>query len=177
MGTNECFLMRGSKMDDPMTVYFITSVLGDKLWAKRFYVGNNMVQGWPCPHEYDNAIPNNAILLPSDTWQWCKGEMLLFLKEVYKYLRENVIKEKAQIIIGCHYVGGHGGIKTVTEIGDDKIKYDLFRLDEDDISPCWTGEVNVSDTEEWYAVSEETYDEVLCRYKKLLSKLRARLCG
>lgn len=103
--------------------------------------------------------------------------MLSFLNEVYKYLREKVIKEKAQIIIGCHYVCGKGGIKTVTEIGDDKIKYDLFRLDEDDISPCWIGEVGVSDTEEWYAISEETYDEVLCRYKILLSKLRARLCG
>lgn len=164
-------------MEEPMTVYSIDDVRGDKIWAKSLLVKNEMVHGWPVPEEYDNNIPKDAIQLPSDSWDWGKKEMLSFIKKTFDYLCKMAIKEKSQIKIGGHYVGGHGGIHTVTEIADEKVKFREFRLDEDDISPCWTGEVNSDDTDRWYAISEETYEEVYHRYDEFLTRLRERFCG
>ena len=99
----------------------------------------------------------------------------LFLDDVFAYLKKEVKERKRQFEIGDHYMG-HSGICTVKEIGDDKIKHKLFRLEEDDISPIWTGEIPLSDIEGRYAVSEEEYNEVMHRYNKLLMWLRDRFC-
>lgn len=176
METNDCFLMRGKKITDPMAVYCITGISGGKMWMKRLYVGDAMVQGWPTSGTSAKTIPEEAIPLPSDSWQWGKSQMLSFLDEIYAYLKDNVTEKRSKFEVGEHYTG-HGGIKTVTEIGNGKIKYDLFRLDEDDISPCWRGEEGLCDTDCWYAISEESFNEVSRRYKELLSILRTRLCG
>ena len=177
MQKNDCFLMRGSAIDEPMTVYCVEDVCAEKIWAKSLLVENEMVQGWPIPNEYDNNIPENAILLPADSWQWGKNEMLTFIKDTFDLLRKKAIRVKPEIRIGSHYVGGHGGVHTVTEIGEERIKFIEFRLDEDDISPCWKGEVRPDDTDDWYAISEETYTEVIQGYNDLLTKLRKKFCG
>ncbi|MBO4588403.1 MAG: hypothetical protein J5711_05825 [Bacteroidales bacterium] len=177
MKKNDCFLIKGVNMEDPMIVYHIVDIQGDKLWAKNLYVGNEMVQGWPTSSEYDNDIPDDAIPLPPDSWEWGKAEMIAFVKDTFAYLRQMAIREKPQIKIGGHYVGGHGGIHTVTGIDEDKIRYGEFRLDEDDISPCWKGELRPEDADRWYAISDETNYEVICRYDEFLSRLRKRFCG
>lgn len=163
-------------MNEPMTVYHIIDIKKDKLWAQTLLVENEMVHGWPTPNKYDNDIPEDATLLSPDAWMWGKEEMLSFIEETFGYLRKVVKRGKPQINVGGHYVGGRGGIHTVTEIGE-KIKYREFRLDEDDISPCWKGEVDFDTTKKWYAITEETYKEVLRRYDVFLSRLRKRLCG
>ena len=71
---------------------------------------------------------------------------------------------------------GHGGIHTVKKIGSEKIKHRLFRLDEDDISPIWTGVVPLDDIEDRYVVSQDVYNEVKHRYNELLIRLRERFC-
>lgn len=175
MEVNDCFLMRGEKITDPMTVYCITDINEGKMWMKRLYVGDDMVQGWPTSSTSAESIPEEAIPLPPDSWKWGKRQMLSFLDEIYAYLKENVTERKSKFDVGEHYIG-HGGIHTVKEIGSEKIKHRLFRLDEDDISPIWTGEVPLNDIEDRYAVSEEVYNEVMHRYNKLLMRLRERFC-
>lgn len=176
MKKNDCFLVKGETMDEPMTVYHIIDIQQDKLWAQTLLVKSEMVHGWPTPNEYDNNIPEDAILLPPDAWEWGKEEMISFIEETSDYLRKVAIREKPQIKVGGHYVGGRGFIHTVTEIREKRIKYRVFRLDEDDISPCWQGEDDFDTTERWYAISEETYKEVLHRYDDFLSRLRKRFC-
>ena len=168
-------MMRGENITDPMTVYCITGVSGGKMWMKRLYVGDDMVQGWPTSSTSAESIPEDAIPLPPDSWQWGKDQMLSFLDDVYAYLKREVSERKSKFDVGEHYMG-RNGIRTVKEIGAEKVKYQLFRLDEDDISPFWTGEVPLGDIDGRYAVSEEVYNEVMHRYNKLLMRLRERFC-
>ena len=176
MKVNDCFLMRGKAITDPMTVYCLVSISGNKMRLKSLSVSENMIHGWPTPNTSADTIPEEAIPLPSDSWQWGKDQMLSFIDEIYCYLRDIVTEKKSKFDVGEHFMG-HSGIGTVKEIGDEKIKYKLFRLDEDDISPIWTGEIPVGDIKDRYAVSDEVYNEVMSRYNKLLTRLRERFCG
>jgi hypothetical protein len=175
MKVNDCFLMRGEKITDPMTVYCITDICEGKMWMKELLVSDKMIHGSPTPRTSTETIPEEAIPLPSDSWRWGKKQMLSFLDEIYGYLKENVRERKSKFSVGEHYMG-RSGICTVKEIGAEKVKHQLFRLDEDDISPIWTGEVPLNDIEDRYAVSEEVYNEVMHKYNKLLMRLRGRFC-
>lgn len=175
MKENYCFLMRGEKITDPMTVYCITDISGGKMWMKELLVSDKMVHGWPTSSTSAESIPEEAIPLPSDSWKWGKRQMLSFLDEIYAYLKENVTERKSKFDVGEHYMG-HSGICTVKEIGAEKVKHQLFRLDEDDISPFWAGEDSLGHIDGRYAVSEEVYNEVMHRYNKLLMRLRERFC-
>ena len=177
MKKNDCFLIKRGGVDESMTVYHITDIRKDKLWAKSLHIEKRMVHGWPTPNEYDNNIPEGAIMLSSDSWEWGKKEMISFINETFYYLRNVAIKEKPQIKVCGHYVGGHGGIHTVTEIGEERIKYREFRLEEDDISLSWTGESPLDTAERWYAISEEAYKETLRRYDDFLSRLGNKFGG
>ena len=176
MKVNDCFLLMGSKANEPMTVYCITQITKDKIWAKSICVKNESVDGWPTSDEYENDVPDDAILLPPDSWDWGKKQMLSFLKETYDYLSKNTMEGKPEIVVGGHYIE-HGGIHTVKEIGKEKVKYKLFRLDEDNISPLWSGDVGVDGTNRWCAISDKTYSEVMRRYDEFLWKLRVKFSG
>lgn len=63
MKKGDCFLMKGSSIDEPMTLYHIVDMKEDKLWALRICINNSMVQGLDIPYEYDNDIPSDAIML------------------------------------------------------------------------------------------------------------------
>ena len=154
-------------------MYCITGITEDKIWAKTLAVSDNSVDGWPTSGKYDGPIPEDAILLPPDSWQWGKRQMLSFLDETYGYLRENTSKRKSKVFVGGHYIG-HSGIRTIENIGEEKIKFRIFRLDEDNISPKWSGEYPLKDFEGRYAVSEEVFNEVMRRYNELLTRLRNR---
>lgn len=175
MKVNDCFLMRGENITDPMTVYCITDISNGKMWMKSLLVSDKMVHGWPTSCTSAESIPEEAIPLSPDSWQWGKKQMLSFLDEIYAYLKENVTERKSKFDVGEHYMG-RIGICTVKEIGAEKAKHQLFRLDEDDISPIWTGEDPLGYIKGRYAVSEEVYNEVMHRYNKLLMRLRERFC-
>ena len=172
---NDCFLLRGTDVNDPMTVFQITSIDEIHIWAKTVSITNKMIDGWPTSDKYGNVIPDNAIRLPSNSWRWAKKQMLSFVKETNAYLHDNIIKEKADIVIGGHYYS-YGEITTVKEIGDERIKFMVFKLDEDCISPYWTRDWRKDNTESWYSISDETYNEVIRRYNDLLSRIRNKFC-
>ena len=172
---NDCFLMRGTDIKEPMTVYQIIDIDENHVWAKSLCIKAEMIHGWPIAEEYNDSIPDDAIPLPSNSWRWARKQMSSFVKETSAYLDDNIIEEKADIVIGGRYYR-YGDITTIKEIGDERIKYMVFKIDEDFISPCWTGDCRKDDKESWYAISDETYNEVIRRYNELLSRLRNKIC-
>lgn len=173
---NDCFLMKGSDNNDPMTVYQITDIDETHTYAKSLSITTQMVYGWPISQEYDKNIPENAIPLPSNSWQWARKQMSSFVKETIAYLYDNIIDGKTDIIVGGHYIDRGSDITTVEEIGDERIRFKVFKIDEDFISPCWKGDCGKDHTERWHAISDETYNEVIRRYNELLLRLRKKFC-
>ena len=174
---NDCFLMRGKDINDPMTIYQITDIDENHVWAKSICIKTEMIHGFPIADQYDNSIPDDAIPLPSNSWRWARKQMSSFVKETSAYLDDNIIEEKVDIVIGGHYMYRSSDIATIKEIGEERIKFKVFKIDEDFISPCWKGDCGKNHTERWYAISDETYNEVVRRYDGLLSRLRVKFCG
>ena len=172
---NDCFLMRGKDINDPMTVYEITDIDEEQIWAKSISINNKIIHGFPISDRYDESIPDDAIPLPSNSWLWVRKRMKAFVDETSAYLRDNAIKETNDVIIGRHYIFRPGAISTITEIGKEAIKYDSFKFDEDYISPFWTGTAQKDDSDIWYTITDETYNEVIRRYNVLLSVIREKL--
>ena len=175
MKKGDCYLMKGSSIDEPMTLYRIVDIKEDKLWALSVCIKNSMVQGLDIPNEYDNDIPSDAVMLTPETYDDIKQSMKDFLRETADFLKGRVIKDEGPVMIGDRYYDGY--IETVTKIEDGRAYYDLFRLEPENISPCWTGNRSIEDYVEGLIgrISEETYNEVLRRYKDYIAELRGRL--
>ena len=47
----DCFLMKGATIDEPMTLYFITSINDDYIQALTIYIHDTMVQGLDYPRD------------------------------------------------------------------------------------------------------------------------------
>lgn len=175
MKKGDCFLMKGSSIEEPMTLYRIVDIKEDKLWALCICIKNSMVQGLDILNEYDNDIPSDAVMLTPETYDNIKQSMKDFLRETADFLKGRVIKDEEPVKIGYRYYDGY--IETVTKIEDGRAYYDLFRLEPENISPCWTGNRSIEDYVEGLIgrISEETYNEVLRRYKDYIAELRGRL--
>lgn len=171
MKINDCILMKGSTENEPMTLYYITDMYDDKIRALSICICDEMVQGLEYASEYDNEIPKDAILLPTDSYSQVKEEMNTFLKEVKSFIKNNLISGPYELQVGGHYYGRF--INTITEIGKERTKYNVFRLDPENISPIWTGsERTESFKDKCVPISDETYNKVLSMYKSLLVRLR-----
>lgn len=171
MKKNDCFLMKGSNDSEPMTLYYITDMYSDKIRALSICIKDDMVQGLEYDSEYDNEIPEDAIMLPSNTYDHVKNEMNNFLREAKSFIEKNLIEGEPKLQIGGHYYDGY--IHTVTEIGKKRTKYNLFRLEPVNISPIWTGNCLTEDiVKRSMQISDETYFEVLNMYKDFIKKLR-----
>ena len=98
-----------------------------------------------------------------------------FLKETADFLKGRVVMDASPVKIGEHYYDGY--IETVTKIEEGRAYYDLFRLEPENISPCWTGNRSIEDYVEGHIgrISDETYNEVFRRYTEYIAKLRDRL--
>ncbi len=175
MKKGDCFLMKGSSIEEPITLYRIVDIKEDKLWALCICIKNSMVQGLDIPNEYDNDIPSDAVMLTPETYDDIKQSMKDFLRETADFLKGKVIKDEGPVMIGYRYYDGY--IETVTKIEEGRAYYDLFRLEPENISPCWTGNRSIEDYVEGHIgrISEETYNEVLRRYKDYIAELRDRL--
>lgn len=174
MKKNDCFLMQGSSINQPMTLYYITNISKDKIHTLSIYIHDNMVQGLEYESEYDNNIPPNAIPLPSETYQNVKNAMISFLKEIKNFIEGNLLKGNFQIEIGKHYYDGY--IHTITEIGERRIKSKLFRLENENISPDWSEDAFIeSISNNCLPISDQTFGEVVHKYKDFVSKLRNEL--
>lgn len=174
MKKNDCFLMKGSNENEPMTLYYITDMYDDKIRARSICIKDEMVQGLENDDEYDYEIPEDAIMLPSNTYDEIKHGMNTFLKEAKSFIEKNLIEGKPRLQIGGHYYDGY--IHTITEIGEKRTKYNLFRLEPENISPIWTGECLVETlVRRSMSISDETYNQVLNMYKNFLFKLRSEI--
>ena len=167
--------MKGSSIDEPMTLYHIIDMTEDKLWALSVCISNSMVQGLDIPNEYDNHIPSDAVMLAPESYNDIKLSMKDFLREIAEFLRGRLITSEMPIKIGCHYYDGY--IKTITKIEEGRVYYSLFRLEPENISPNWTGNSSIENFEQSHTgrISEETYNEVLRRYKEYVAELKYRL--
>lgn len=174
MRKNDCFLMQGASINEPMTLYYITDMKKDKIRALCICIRDEMVQGLEYDSEYDNDIPEEAIPLPAVTYQNVKAAMLSFLKEIRSFIGKNLIEGEFTIEIGRHYYDGY--IRTITEIGETRLKYKLFRLEEENISPCWSGNALIDSIKNrCLPISDSTFDEVVHKYKCFVTKLRHKL--
>ena len=168
-------MMKGSSIDEPMTLYHIVDMKEDKLWALSVCVSNSMVQGLDIPNEYDNDIPSDAVVLASESYDDIKQSMKGFLRETSDFLKGRLITNEMPIKIGCHYYDGY--IKTITKIEESKVYYNVFRLEPENISPNWTGNSSIVNFGQSFTgrISEETYNEVHRRYNEYVAELRYRL--
>ncbi len=163
--------MQGTTFEEPMTLYYITDMSKDKIHALSICINDKMVQGLDDDSEYDNNIPEEAVPRPSRTYEAVKSSMKSFVKEIKAYINDHVIESDFQIEIGGHYYDGY--IHTITEIGEERVKYQLFRLEDENISPFWSGDApadSIKDT--CLPISEQTYKEVFQRYQNYVSNLR-----
>lgn len=170
MTTGDCFILTGSNKEEPMTLYQIDSVRGDKMDALSILVKKSQIMGWDIPKEYDNDIPEEAIELPRDTYSNVKHQMEEFVKQSYELIRKNLVEGDFEIEIGKRYVDWD--VYTISRLEDQRAYYDLFRIDTENISPCWSGSMNTDDIKEMRPVTEELYQELLCRYKSFVAKLQ-----
>lgn len=170
---NDCFLMKGSNITGPMTLYYVKYVNGDKIRALSVYVGKKMIQGLEHGFEYDNDVPDDAIFMSPKVYDQMKDEMVSFIEKINNFIQKNLIKGDINLMIGGHYY--HGYIYTIKEIGEKRVKCDLFRLEEENISPYWSAENFIEDMKHYYPISEQTYQEVLRMYNDFVIELRNKL--
>lgn len=172
----DCFLMKGATINGPMTLYHITDIRDDKVDALSIYVHSTQVQGLEYASEYDYDIPNDAIPLPNGTYREVKESMKAFVKEIHDYLRAHCVGDDFEVKVGGHY--WCHGIETITEINGNKTKYNLFRIEPENISPIWTGEGFVDSTMECGAeISDEDFNEIKQRFNQYVAYLRNLLVG
>ena len=157
-----------------MTLYHITGINGNKIQALSISIQDKQVQGLDYPNIYDDDIPADAVLLPEGTYDRIKESMRIFVEEAKNYLSTHSSTDSFKIRIGGHYWERH--IETITDIDGNKTKYDLFRLEDENISPCWRGEGHVDITEEYGAeITDETFDEIKRRYNQYVKNLKKSL--
>ena len=174
MTTGDCFIMIGSSQDKPMTMYKIDSVRDDKIDAFSILIKNEQIMGWDFPDVYDNDIPEKAILLPPDTYAAVKQQMEDFYVQSRKLIQENLVDGDFEVEIGRRYC--YRSIRTVTKIEENRVYYDLFRIDPENISPCWTGNERADGIQDrWRPIKDGLYEELLRRYRIFVAQLQERL--
>lgn len=173
MTTGDCFIMIGSEKEEPMTIYLLKQIRGNKIDALSISIDKHWIHGWDYPDEYDNDIPEEAIVLPSDTYADIKRQMVEFCADAHKYIQDNIVKTDFKFEVGKHYYGRD--IETITKIEDNRVYYNTLRINSEDISPSWTGDAAIELVDQVVPLSEEVYNEILSRYYKFVSHLQEYL--
>ena len=172
--TGDCFLLKGLTINEPMTLYYVRDINDDKILARSIYIHDTMVQGLDHTQEYNNDIPTDAILLPEGTYNRIKESMKSFVEETRNYLRAHCNCNAFKVRVGGHYCERH--IETITEINGNKTKSNVFRLETENISPCWSGEGFVDSLErDGVEVSDEVFNEIKRRYSQYVKNLKESL--
>lgn len=167
----DCILMKGTTINEPITLYYVTDMTDAKIHCLRVYIHDNMVQGMDFASEYDYDIPKEAILLPEGTYQRVKESMKRFVMETETFLRTNCNNGCFKVKVGGHYLERY--LETITDIEGNRTKYRLFRIESENISPCWSGEGFVDNLEEYgIEVSDEVFNDLVQRYRKYVKDLK-----
>lgn len=173
MKTGDCFIMMGSNKEEPMTVYLIKEMTAGKLYALTVCVKKVWIHGWDWPEEFDNDIPEDAVMVPAETYSYVKRQMTDYCTWAHEYICSNIIKTGIGIEIGKHYYSR--SIGTVTKVEDGKVFYNCFKIGSEDITPYGTGRVRIDSVNIWPIVPDEVYEEVKSRYQRLVLHLQEYL--
>ena len=168
----DCFLVKGSSINEPMSLYLVTNKQDGVISARHILIKDEQIQALECDSYYECDIPKDAVFLPSEIYYKAKDQMTAYLKDIRKHLKNKLIKGDFEIQIGGHYYDGEF-INTITSIENEKVRYNLFRLERENISPCWTGETSIDIVKErMFPISNQTYAEVFQKYECLVANLR-----
>lgn len=174
MTTGDCFILIGPSKEEPMTIYKIAGVRADKIDALSILIRKGQIMGFDFPSEYENDIPEEAIRLPRDTYAKIKQQMEGFSAQSHKYIRANLVDGDVELEIGKRYYDRY--INTITKIEGEKVYYNVFRIEPENISPCWTGSERIDGIKErCRPVTDELYKELLKHYKLFVAQLQEQL--
>lgn len=100
--------------------------------------------------------------------------MMRFVGEVSDYLETRCLRCDEKVRVGGYY--WDGDIMNIVSIEGDKVKFKLFRLDEEIISPYWSGEGGADSFENRVSeISKDVYEDVKIRYNRFVSNLKKRV--
>ena len=164
MKKGDCILCPGEK---ERTLYYITNVRGDKCEALKIYISSAQIQALDYPNEYDIDLPDNVVFLPSDTYKKVKGIIKEYVIKMRGIIKKEVIRGDFEIIAGYTYTQ-RGFIYTMDHIEDNRWYYKVFRIEEEFVSPHWTGNASIDSLKDYLLpISEKTIDKVLRLYNSL----------
>lgn len=175
----DCFLMHGSTIEEPMTLYLVKKIIDEKIIALSVLIKKQMVQSWDpwdSINTYDNDIPNEAVFLPKETFDIVTKKKMDFLEEIWNYIETNLVENisKTKIEVGKHYYN-RGFIYTIDSIGEERFKSQVFRLERENISPYWSGDDRIECGEDYKLIKDGVYEEVKHRYDDFVQDLRKLL--
>ncbi len=158
-----------------MTLYQIGSVRGEKIEAFSILIKKSQIMAWDFPYEYDNNIPEKAFPLPRDTRIKVKQQLADFSAKALELISKNTEDGDINIEVGKRYYSGRS-INSVTKTENGRVYYNAFRIDPENISPCWAGDERIEwAKEDWLPITEELYETLLSRYKTLVATLQKQL--
>ena len=115
------------------------------------------------------------MFLPSDTYKKVKGIIKEYVLKMREIIKKEVIRGDFEIIAGHTYTQ-RGFIYTMDHIEDNRWYYKLFRIEEEFVSPHWTGNAQIDSLKDsLLPLSDKTMDKVLRLYNSLLKDIAAIL--
>ena len=160
----DCFLCQG---EDCGTLYSIVEFVEKKCSAKSIFIDKHTVQALECADEYDLELPNDIVMLPSNTYDTIKVLMLDCVDDMYNILSEETLDVDFELEAGALYTDGVSIYRTI-QIKDDRWYYDLFRIGEDFIKDNWTGSCRIDVAKSAFKpITESTYTKIKLRFEKL----------
>lgn len=140
-----------------------------------------MVQGLDFDSEYDidfdeTNVPDDIIYMPSSMYSTIKQIMLDCVEDMNHILySEAITDEEYELKANSKYTDGVF-VYTLKYLADDRWYYDLFRIEEENISPRWRGN-GIADSlhDRLRPITENTYQKVLERFNSLQTLIAKHL--
>ena len=129
--------------DDCGTLYSIVGIVDNKCWAKSIFIDKHNLQALECTNEYDIEIPNDVVMLPSNSYEAIKVLMLDCVDDIHKTLCNEAIDVDFKLEADACYTDGVY-IYRLGEIKEGSWHYNLFRIEEENILTNWSGSVCVN---------------------------------
>ncbi len=90
MKPGDCFILKSSTKEEPMTIYLIDEVRDKTLDAYSIGISERMIHGWEYPDKYDNDgdIPSDAVFISKEIYYKIKNLMKSFVIDAHSYIKE-----------------------------------------------------------------------------------------
>ena len=167
MTKSDCFLCKGT---NECALYYIAGVLDGKAYAFSIYMGPQMIQGLEQPSEYDDSYPDDVIMMPSDTYTKGKQLMRRYVKEMHDVIAQEQLKAKEAPALNHSYTDGEH-IYTMTDFDGKTWFYKLFRIEDENISPEWSGGSNAEGLDILTPLADATVEKAPGLYETLRQEM------